>query len=125
MATSTPQSAAEFYDWALKRYHRRSVALTRTVIVMTLLAMLIGAVVVFQIRDLNAQNVTARADVERLHDQLVEARSTYARKNARTLAYVKCLESQTRKYAEGMNRLLRRKISIRVFLNKYEPKACS
>lgn len=124
MASSTPQPAAEFYEWALKRYQRRSVALTRSLIVMTLATLLIAGLFLVQVRELRTQTITTRTNVEHLHDQLLKARSASARRDARTAAYVKCLESRTRNYAEGMTRLLHRKISVNFFIKKYKPNKC-
>lgn len=124
MASSTPQPAAEFYEWALKRYQRRAAVLTRVLVAITLIALLLAGLFVVEVRELNTQNISTGNEVERLRDQLVDLRSMSERKDKRTIAYVKCLESRTQRYEEGMTRLLRRKISIRVFLKSYKLKDC-
>lgn len=124
MASSTPQPAAEFYEWALKRYQRRSVVLMRALVLMTIVLLLIVALFFVQVRDLRTQNELTRVGVERLQSQLLETRSVNAQRNESMAAYVRCLESRTDRYAEGLARLLQRKTTVQAFVRYYELKDC-
>ena len=128
MASSAPQPAAEFYEWALKRYQRRAAVLTRVLLAITLIALLLSGLFMVQVRELETQNISqnhsTRAEVERLHERIVEMETVAERRHQRTLAYTTCLESQTRRYQDGMSRLLRRNITLKVFLKNYKLKDC-
>ncbi len=127
MASSTQQPAAEFYEWALDRYQRRSTVLARILIVvitMTIAALVVAGLFLNEVRELRTQTQTTSATVERLHDRLRDARAASDRKTERLATRVDCLEAQSRKYADGVARLLRRKIAVDKFVRKYEPKDC-
>jgi len=134
MASSTHQPVVEFYEWALKRYQSRSAALARALVVVSVGALLMGGLFFNQVRELTAQHQSTTARVERLAAELLEVRAAQRKGAAsggnvqavpkRTTAYINCLEAQSKRYAEGMARLLRGNISSETFIKNYRPRNC-
>jgi len=136
MASSTHQPVSDFYEWALKRYQRRAATLTRALFAVVVVALLLTGLFFDQVRQLRTQHLETRATVQQLEAELSELRSAAAQNpqeganadaqkmSRRMTAYLNCLEAQSKRYAEGLARLLRQKISSGTFISNYKPKDC-